>query len=69
MNDDNLPTEYHEYLEFLENNTDRMVAEIWANYYVPQSALEPLIEEWKNNPPKTPAECADDVEAVLMDND
>jgi hypothetical protein len=69
MTDDNLPTEYEKYLEFLEHNTDRMVAEIWENYYVPQSELEPLIEEWRTDPLRTPGECADDLAAVLTDND
>lgn len=78
MNSDNLPTEYKEYLEFLENNTHMMVAEIWENYYVPQTELESLIGEWRKEAKNAPhemcaetlkAECADELEAVLTDND
>jgi len=70
MPDDNgLPTEYDEYLAFLERNTDRMGAEIWANYYVPQSELQALLKDWRENPQQSVAECIDDIEAVLTDND
>jgi ABC-type glycerol-3-phosphate transport system substrate-binding protein len=75
MNDDNLPTEYHEYLEFLEQNTHMMVAEIWENYYVPQSELKTLIEEWQKqrtgnrDVDKAVTACADELEAVLTDNE